>query len=357
MTRGSSTRRTGAVIAGSLALSMMHVAAVRADEPLPSINLPLEGWTVVALDQGILQDEYNKIGTGKVELIDPGTAQLIGSEAALLDRGGLAIAQRMMYPAAVHKANGIDAEIVWLSTASSEYRTPVLSLKDSPIQTVADLDGKNFGSSRIGCGWTSPTEILNQAGVPLDTPLQKGKVRYSNITNSVANVNALLSGRIDAMSTHVALSDAAALWASGQVKVIGRSPTDGVYVNAAGRVSYFAMHDFVTAHPKAIQAFLKARDRTDAWVKADPDEAAKIVARETRVPLYIAKFQITDPSSFEFIEGEPSAEAAVASIKTFQAWYIDHGDDILAKNRLSDEVIESFVDKKFFKGGEYSVYD
>jgi sulfonate transport system substrate-binding protein len=61
-------------------------------EPLPSINLPIEDCTVVA---------YARIGTTDVRLVDPGTIQLSGSEAALLDRRGLALAQRMMYPATI----------------------------------------------------------------------------------------------------------------------------------------------------------------------------------------------------------------------------------------------------------------
>jgi ABC-type nitrate/sulfonate/bicarbonate transport system substrate-binding protein len=346
----------GRTAIGALAIALIHGAGARAEEPLATINLPIEGWTVVAQDKGFLKAEYDPLGT-KVTLIDPGTTQLAGAEAAMLDRGGLAIAQRMMYPAAIHKANGIDAEIVWLSVKSSPDRTPILARADGPIESVADLAGKNFGATRVSCGWTSPTEIFAKAGLPLDTPDQAGAVRYTNISNPVANAAALMSGRIDATSTHVALPDAAALVATGQVKIIGRSPDDGIYVNAAGRVSYFAMRAFVDAHPRHIQAFLKAREKTDAWIADHVDEAAQIIARDTRVPEPIARFGIADASSFDYIAGESSATEAVESIKQFQRWYIDHGDDILKARHLSDEAVEAFVDKRFFKGGAYSVYE
>jgi sulfonate transport system substrate-binding protein len=342
-----------------LALTLVLAFAGRpahSEQPLPSINLPLEDWTVVAYAKGFLQEAYARIGTTDVQLVDPGTTQLSGSEAALLDRGGLALAQRMMYPAAIHKANGIDASIVWLSTRSSPARTPVLALADGPIQTVADLKGKTLGSSRISCGWTSPTEILDDAGVPLDTPKQAGAVRFTNIMNTVATNNALLSGRIEATSTHIAIADNAALWTSGQVKAIGHSPDNGVYVNDAGRVSYFAMREFAEQHPRAIQVFLQTRERTIAWVKNNPDEAVELVAKGRRLPIEIARFALFDPSSFSFIEGEPSAPAAVDAIKGFQAWYLAHGDEILADHHLTDEQIDTFVDRRFFQGGEYSVY-
>ncbi|HEY0181365.1 MAG TPA: ABC transporter substrate-binding protein [Rhodopila sp.] len=326
------------------------------EPPLRSINLPIEDWTVVAYAKGFLQEAYARIGTTEVRLVDPGTTQLSGSEAALLDRGGLALAQRMMYPATIHKANGIDASIVWLSTRSSPARTPVLALADSPIQTVADLKGKTLGSSRVSCGWTSPTEILDAAGVPLDTPKRPGAVRFTNIMNTVATTNALLSGRIEATSTHIAVADNAALWTSGQVKAIGHSPDNGVYVNDAGRVSYFAMREFAEQHPRAIQAFLLARERTVEWVKDNPDEAVELVAKGRRLPIEIARFTLSDPSSFSFIAGEPSAPAAVDAVKGFQAWYLAHGDEILADHHLTDKQIDTFVDRRFFQGGEYSVY-
>jgi sulfonate transport system substrate-binding protein len=350
------TRKLSAAILGTVCLLATDLT-VRADEVLPSINLPLAPWTTVALKKGILKEEFDKIGTRQIKLLNPGTSELSGAEAAMLDRGGLAIAQRMMYPATVHRANGLDAVVVWQSAPSDEYRTPVLALKDSPINSVTDLAGQSLGSSRVGCGWTSPMEILDTAGVSLMTRLREGFVRHETITSSGGVNAALLSGRISATATHLAIPAAAALWSTGQVKVIGRSPTDGVYVNAAGRVSYFAMRAFVDKYPQAVRAFLIAHERAKAWILANTDEAAEIIARGTRVPLHIAKFQITDRSSFEFMPGEPSADEAVDAVKTFQRWYIDHGDDILAEHHLSDGEVDTFIDRRFFRGGQYSIYD
>lgn len=340
-----------AVALGALAF----LPAARAEEPLANINLPLEGWTVVAQAKGFFKAEYDKLGT-QVSLVNPGTEQLVGAESAMLDRGGLAVAQRMVYPATVQRANGIDAVVVWLSQPSSPARTPILALKSSPVHTVSDLAGKDFGSSRIGCGWTSPTEILQKANLPLDTKDTQGKVRYTNISNPVAANTALLSGRIDATSTHVALADVAALVKTGEVKVVGTSPPDGVYVNAAGRVSYFAMRPFVEKYPSQIRAFLRVRARTVAWIAGHVDEAAAIIAKQTRVPFDIAKTGIVDPSEFLYMDGEPSADVAVEAIKQFQAWYIRHDDDILRSRHLSDPQIEAFVDRRFFRGGAYSIY-
>lgn len=334
---------------------LLAAPATDARSPLPSVNFPIEGWTVVAQAKGFFKEEFDKLGT-EVKLVDPGTTQLIGAEAAMLDRGGLAVAQRMVYPATVQKANGIDASIVWLSTKSSGARTPVLALKSSSVQSLADLDGKNFGSGRIGCGWTSPTEMLEKAGLPLDTKDERRRVRFTNISNPVAGNAALLSGRIDASAIHVALPDVAALVKTGEVKVIANSPEDGIYVNAAGRVAYFAMREFVQQHPEHIRSFLIVRDRAVAWIQDNVEEAAKIIARDTRIPVDIARFSIVDPSQFQYMKGEPNAAVAVDAIEKFQAWYIEHGDDILKSRHLSNEQIQAFIDRRFFRGGDYSIY-
>lgn len=355
---GLKTLRTillAAAVFGSGQATSAAPATQGGGTPLASVNFPIEGWTVVAQAKGFFKEEFDRLGT-EVKLVDPGTNQLIGAEAAMLDRGGLAVAQRMIYPATVQKANGIDASIIWLSGRSSGARTPILALKSSSVKSVADLDGKNFGSSRIGCGWTSPTEMLEKAGLPLDNKDRQGRVRFTAISNPVAGNAALLSGRIDATATHVALADVAALVKTGEVREIANSPEDGIYVNAAGRVAYFAMRAFVEEHPEHVRSFLIVRERAVAWIKENIDEAAKIVARDTRVPVDIARFGIADASQFGYMPGEPNAAVATDAIEKFQAWYIEHGDDILKSRHLSTEQIQAFVDRRFFLGGDYSIY-
>ena len=329
-----------------------------AKDPLTSINLQLRPWTVVAQEKGFLKEEFDKIGITDVNLIASGTAELIGAESAALNNNSIAIAQRMVYPATVHKANGLDAVIVWLSEPSDKYRTPILARAgNDEVNTLADLEGKNFGSSRVSCYFTSPFEALAKVGLPLDSRLKEGKVRYQSIDNPAATNAALLSGAIDATAAHLAVNSAAALYLSGEVKVIGRSPDDGVYVNGACRVSYFAMRDFVDEYPEAIHAFLVAHERSKAWIYDNIDEAAEIIAEGTRVPVEIAKFQITDESTYEFMKGEPDAQAARDNIVRFQDWYVEQGDDILADRKLTSAQIHDFVDDRFFAGGQYSVYN
>ncbi|WP_154666149.1 ABC transporter substrate-binding protein [Thauera linaloolentis] len=344
-----------AVLAGAMLLPLAPATA--ASEALPAINLQLSPWSVIARDKGFFKEEFDKIGTTRVNLIASGAADLLGAEAAAVNNGAIAIAQRMIYPATVHRANGLDGVVVWASEPSNRYRAPILTrADDDSIKTVADLDGKKFGSSRISCYWSSPFEQLNKAGLPLDSREKQGRVRYESIDNGVVAISAVLSGATDATTAHLAATQFTGAWLSGKLKVIGQSPDDGVYVNHAGRVTYFARREFVNKYPEVVKAFLAARERTLAWTLDNVDEAAKIVARETRVPVEVAKFQITHAGQWEFMAGEPNAERARNAIKTFQEWHIANGDDILSERRLSEAQINAFIDERFFVGGQYSIY-
>ncbi|GGC45323.1 ABC transporter substrate-binding protein [Chelatococcus reniformis] len=333
--------------------------AAGAAEALPAINLQLTPWTVIAREKGFFKQEFDRIGTTQINLIASGAAELLGAEAAAVKGGAIAIAQRMIYPATVHRANGLDGEIIWVSEPSNRYRAPILARADNDnIKTIADLDGKKFGSSRISCYWSSPFEIAQKAGLPLDSREKQGRIRYTSIDNVAVAISSVLSGATDATTVHLAAGAAATgAWLSGKLKVVGRSPDDGVYVNNAGRVTYFARRDFVDKYPEVVKAFLAAREQTRAWTFDHVDEAAEIVARETRVPVEVAKFQITHAGEWEFMAGEPNAERARNAIKTFQAWYIENGDDILAERKLTDAQIDAFVDERFFVGGQYSIYN
>lgn len=339
------------------AVALAGFAVTAQAEVLPSINLQLTPLTVVAQAKGILKEEFDKVGTKEVQLIASGGAELLGAEAAAVNKGAIAIASRMIYPATVHRANGLDGVIVWSSTESNRDRAPILAAANNKaINSVADLEGKKFGSSRISCYWSAPFEILKSAGLPLDGRNEKGRVRYESIDNPTVAIASVISGALDATTVHLSAGNAAGAWLSGRLKVVGNSPENGVYVNHAGRVTYFTKREFANKYPEAIQAFLKARERAAAWALANVDEASKIVAKEMRVPQEVAKFKITHSGQFDFLNGEIHADAVRNSIKTFQAYYIREGDDILSERRLGDAQIDAFVDARFFAGGTHSAY-
>jgi sulfonate transport system substrate-binding protein len=319
-------------------------------------KIPLMEWTAVAAQKGWLQEAFGKYGA-KIELVDEGavSSQKNGVEASLLETGGLHFASRMQYPALLHKLNGLDAVVIWQASRVSPRQNVILVLKDGPIHSLQDLKGKNLGSWRVSCMYFSAYEILNRAGVPLDTDLKPGQVRFVSVQGK-AGVQALIAHRIDALSAHPSIPFVSALYSQGLVKEIAQNDPKGAYVAGGGKVSFFALRSFAQERPLLVKAFLEAQTRTIAWIAAHPDEAAPIIAREMRETLEVAKFDIVDSSAYAYLPGEPNPDKVARSIAGFQKWAIDNGDDFLTQKHLSEAQISQFVDRRFFKGGQYSIY-
>jgi sulfonate transport system substrate-binding protein len=119
------------------------------------------------------------------------------------------------------------------------------------------------------------------------------------------------------------------------------------------------MHKWADENPDLVKAFLVAWDRTVRWLNSDNgahwDEAAQIASREVREPKSVALYDLKDESRIVWSWGVTDYQDAVDSVKKFQSWNIANKDPFYTKHHLSDKEIEAFVDRRFFRGGEYFV--
>jgi sulfonate transport system substrate-binding protein len=320
-------------------------------------KIQLNEVTAIAAQKGWLREEYAKVNA-RVELVNVTSFGVSGVEASLLDRGDLHITSRMAYPALQHRANGLDAVVIWEGANPNPRRATTMVLADSNIKSVADLKGKTFGSSLIGCPYYAGREAIKAQGLDVDTEFQKGDIRFVNITG-VGAVSAFLAGRIDAYGTHPAISSSAPLYIQNQVREITAAVPDGAYVTAGGRSMYFAMRKWSQENPDLVRAFLVAWDRTVRWLNSDNgahwEEAAQIAARELREPKAVALYDLHDESTIVWSWGVTDYKDVVDSIERFQSWAISVKDPFYTKHHLSNQEVEAFVDKRFFAGGEYFV--
>lgn len=319
------------------------------------VHIQLGDVTAIAARKGWLQEEFAKYNA-KVDLVSTSSYGSSGTVAALYDRGDLHIGgPGMLNVSLEQRVQGLDIVMFWEGTNVHPRKSVVAVLPDSNIHSVADLKGQTLGGSRLGCTYYAATEALRAQGVTVDNDWHKGDMRYVNITGSGVAVSAFLAGRFQAWNLHP--SSAASLYVQNQIREVIPALPGGLYVTAGGRGNFCGPRRWVNENPDLAKAYLVAWDRTVRWLYADHgahlEEAATITARELRISKAIALFQLKDEGETAYNWGVTDYNDAVDSIKRNLKFQIDNGDPFFAKHPMTNKEIESFVDKRFFAGGEY----
>ncbi|MEI7812687.1 MAG: ABC transporter substrate-binding protein [Ignavibacteria bacterium] len=326
-----------------------------------TVNVPLDAFTAVAAQKGWLKEEFAKIGRD-FKIVDFANVKLAGAEAALLERGDLHFASRMSYPAYMHKLNGLDAVVIWTAQPADTTAVSVIVLKDSPYRKVTDLKGKTVGTVRYHCGYAGALEIFERSGIPLKTEINpNGSVTWWNSPGYLQLQQGLLTGKLDAVVDHLSIAVYAAPYLQGQFRVLSNLPgcsggNVGVYHKFASRIFLFSLRSWAEKNPDAIKAYLTAREKARKYIISHPDEAATTIAKDLRVPLQVAKFQINSPYAISYAPGESSWSTVVNALVEFQKQYGGLNDPLVSKKSLSKSQIENYVDRRFYKGGPYSLY-
>jgi sulfonate transport system substrate-binding protein len=165
----------------------------------------------------------------------------------------------------------------------------IIVRRDSPIRTVAELRGRKLATIKGSAGHDMALRILERAKV------DPKSVQFVFLNNGDAKA-ALGSGDIDAWST----------WGS-YVGIAVEENGDRVLANAEGLILPGAVAGFQAASDAAIAAkapllrdFLRRLARAHAWVKTHPEAYAAQIARETGVPLAVARYNVGYVLSSEY---------------------------------------------------------
>lgn len=320
------------------------------------VYLQLTNETAVAQRKGWGDSLFNPLGY-KVKIVDISNLKISGATAAALDRGDLNFTTSMAYMATDYKLNGYNTRVVLAAQPTIRKSVLVFVSKDSPYKTEGDLKGKTIGTIRYCCGYAAALEIFQHAGYPIDTDLKKGDVRVWIAPGSQNIRDAILSGRIQGASDHLQVSAHTSAYLQGLYRVLDTLPDNSIYQKFGGRAYYYGKADWIDAHPLLAQAFAKLIVKTRNWMLIHRAEAADIASKDLRVPIGIANFQVNNIEWSSLAPAEPSWEKTVESLKQVQIQYKNLGEPLYVKRTLSDKELESFIDKRYFKGGQYSAYD
>ena len=173
-------------------------------------------------------------------------------------------------------AHGIPIEAIANGSQTfgdSKHQAGVLVVAgNSPIHTLADLEGKTIGVNQInGMNDLVIKSILSRRGVNVS------KVKFIELPPTTA-AGALKDGRVDAiMTTDPFLA---------QAESDGDRPILRPLDDFAPRLTlgvYYASRAFINANPTTITRFQHAMWRSLAYAREHPDEARRIIPLYTRM--------------------------------------------------------------------------
>ncbi|WP_010327025.1 aliphatic sulfonate ABC transporter substrate-binding protein [Acinetobacter johnsonii] len=213
-----------------------------------------------------------------------------GSNRSLeyLNSGSVDFASTAGLAAVLSRANGSPIKTVYIQ--SQPEWTALVVAKNSQIKSLKDLKGKKIAATK----GTDPFLFTLQA---LDTVgLNKRDVQLVHLQHPDGKT-ALERGQVDAWA------GLDPLMASAQVQSGAKLLYRNIGFNSYSVLS--VKESFTQQSPEAIEAVIKAYEQARKWAKANPEKLAELLARESKLPLNVAKLQL---SRTNFDQNIPSAK-------------------------------------------------
>ena len=266
--------------------------------------------SLVLKDQGILEKRLAAEGIAVKWVFSQGSNRSL----EYLNGGSIDFASTAGLAAVLSRANGSPVKTGYI--ASRPEWTALAVPKDSPIKSLADLKGKKIAATKGTDPYLFLLRSLNTAG------LGKGDVEIVHLQHPDGRV-ALERGDVDAWSgldPHLAAS---------QLQAGSRLLYRNVEFNSYGVLN--VSDSFLKEQPQLIGKVIAAYEEARQWTLAHPQQTAELLAREAKLPLEVARLQL---SRTDFSNPQPGAEH-VAALKAAAPILLDEqlvrpGTDVAA---------------------------
>ncbi|MFT4037381.1 MAG: aliphatic sulfonate ABC transporter substrate-binding protein [Thermomicrobiales bacterium] len=251
-----------------------------------SLVLKKFGWLEEALaDEGVGVEWVLSAGSNKAN-------EYLRSEAT--DFGSTAGAAALLA-----RANGSPIKTVYLYS-KPEWAALVIG-KDSPLAAVTELQGKKVAATKGTDPYFFLLRSLEEAG------LKGSDVEVINLQHADGRV-ALERGEVDAwagLDPHMAASELEA-----GSKLLYRNIDFNTYGFLNGREA------FITQYPELTATVIEQYERARQWILANPDEAAQILADESKMSLDVAKKVLTERTVLDIdtVPGQTQTDVLTAVI-------------------------------------------
>lgn len=249
-----------------------------------------------------------------------------GSNRSLeyLNSGSVDFASTAGLAAVLSRANGSPIKTVYIQ--SQPEWTALLVAKNSPIKSLKDLKGKKIAATKGTDPFLFTLQALETVG------LNKRDVQLVHLQHPDGKT-ALERNQVDAWA------GLDPLMAAAQVQSGARLLYRNVGFNSYSVLS--TKEQFAQQSPEAVEAVIKAYEQARKWAKANPDKLAELLAKEAKLPLAVAKLQL---SRTNFEQNVPNIKQINALKKSGS---ILTEEDLVRKGTDVNQVIQQLFDAKY----------
>ncbi|WP_050461778.1 aliphatic sulfonate ABC transporter substrate-binding protein [Herbaspirillum autotrophicum] len=258
--------------AGAAALSLPLSA--RAAEPAKVIRIDYASYSppsLVLKKFGWLEEDVKANGTSVKWVLSQGSNRAL----EYLNSDSVDFGSTAGLAALLARANGNPAKAVYIY--SRPEWTALAVPKDSPIKSVKELKGKKIAATKGTDPYLFLLRALHENG------LSKSDVEILHLQHPDGRA-ALEQKRVDAwvgLDPHLAASELEA-----GSRLIYRN----VNFNTYGFLN--TSDNFAAKHPDDVKRVIRAYEKARAWIIANPDQTAKLIAEEARLSLPVAQLQL-----------------------------------------------------------------
>jgi sulfonate transport system substrate-binding protein len=315
------TRRT--TLAALLIAMVLPGASAKAAE-LEELRIDWATYNPVSIvlkEQGLIEKEF------AVDNIPVVWVQSLGSNKALefLSAGSIQFGSTAGAAALINRINGNPVRSVYVF--SRPEWTALVTLKDSPINTVADLKGKKVAVTR----GTDPHVFLVRALA--DAGLSDSDVTFVLLQHADGRL-ALTRGDVDAWAGLDPMMASAEL--QDGARLFFRKPE----ANTWGVLN--VSEEFAAAHPDIVKRVIKVYEQGRKWALENPDALAELLAKTAKIPIEVARKQLGERTDLTHNKiGDAQRDSIVAAGKALQSAGVIEADvDV-------QSAVDKLIDRSF----------
>ncbi|EAR24423.1 hypothetical protein A20C1_03061 [marine actinobacterium PHSC20C1] len=267
--------------------------------------------------------------------VDVTWIQSSGSAAAndALRAGALDIGSTAGSAALLARANG--SPIKTVDVYSQPNWSAIVVAADSPIESAADLRGKNIGANAGTDPYFFLLQTLAEAGIGLD------EVTITQLQHADGKI-ALESGAVDAWAGLDPLMSASVVNAGSRIVY------DNPDFNSYGFLN--ATESFLEKSPDLAQVVVDAYEKARKWAADNPDDAAAIFADVAGIDLPIANSVLLERTNLAIDPAPGQKQLDVLNV--IGPIFVDSG--AVAEQSQIDDALASLFETSYVDGADPS---